>query len=70
VGAGSFELCFAFVLGASVGYALRAAISSVRRANVRQRRREDFARLRAREHSDHPRRQLAEGQAMAEVVNA
>jgi hypothetical protein len=70
VEAGSFELCFAFLLGASVGYALRAAISRVRRANVRKRRREEFARLHAREHSDHPGRQPAEGQAVAEVVNA
>jgi hypothetical protein len=37
-----------------VGYATRAAMSSVRRANVRQRRREEFARLHAREHLAQP----------------
>jgi hypothetical protein len=30
------QLCVAFLLGASVGYAIRAAISSVRRAKVRR----------------------------------
>jgi hypothetical protein len=45
------ELCLSFLLGASVGYALRAAISNVRRAKVQQRRQEELARLYAREQS-------------------
>jgi hypothetical protein len=44
MGAGGFELCLSFLLGASVGYAFRAAISSIRRAKSRQRRREELAR--------------------------
>jgi hypothetical protein len=42
VEAAGIELCVAFLLGAAVGYAIRAAISSVRRANIR-RRREEYA---------------------------
>jgi hypothetical protein len=44
VEAGGFELCLSFLLGASVGYALRAAISSIRRAKVRKQRREEVDR--------------------------
>jgi hypothetical protein len=39
-----FQLCLAFLLGASVGYAVRAAISNVRRAKVRRQRGEEVAR--------------------------
>jgi hypothetical protein len=42
VEAAGIELCVAFLLGIAVGYAIRAAISSIRRANIR-RRREDQA---------------------------
>jgi hypothetical protein len=42
VEAAGIELCVAFLLGAAVGYAIRAAISSIRRANIR-RRREEYA---------------------------
>jgi hypothetical protein len=51
VGAESFELCVAFLLGASVGYAIRAAISSVRRAEARRQRGEELARSHASEYS-------------------
>jgi hypothetical protein len=40
VEAAGIELCVAFLLGAAVGYAIRAAISSIRRANIRRRREE------------------------------
>jgi hypothetical protein len=45
----SFELCLAFLLGASVGYTVRAAISNLRRAEVRRQRREELARAVDRE---------------------
>ena len=51
MGAEGFELCLAFLLGASIGYAVRAAISNIRRAKVQQRRRAERARLYALEQS-------------------
>ena len=39
-----FELYLAFLLGASVGYTVRAAISNLRRAKVRRQRREELSR--------------------------
>jgi hypothetical protein len=61
MGAESFELCFAFLLGASVGYAVRAAISNVRRAKVRRQRREEH--YRALDHSAKVERLMAEQQS-------
>jgi hypothetical protein len=61
VGADGFELCLAFLLGASVGYAFRAAISNIRRAKVRRQRREEY--YRALEHSAKVERLMAEQQS-------
>ena len=51
--AAGIELCVAFLLGIAVGYAIRAAISSIRRANIRRRREDQALSYAAR--ADRPR---------------
>jgi hypothetical protein len=71
VGAEGFELCVAFLLGASVGYAIRAAISSVRRAEARRQRGEELARSHASEYSAALDRQMVvQEQASSQSLTA
>jgi hypothetical protein len=51
MGPEGLELCLVFLLGAAVGYASRAAISSVRRAKVRRQREEELAQSYASQYS-------------------
>ena len=67
MGADSFQQCFAFLLGGSVGYAIRAAISNIRRANVRRQRRRELARY-APEHSALDRQMVAQEQASSQPL--
>ena len=70
MGPEGLQLCLAFLLGASVGYSVRATISSVRRAKVRQRRQEELALLYACEHSTALDRQLVADEQATQSLTA